>query len=150
MKFILTIHPVVQLTAILLGYYAAYLGIQRMQGLHFGRQVKFQRDRHVWIGAISLLTMLGGFAGGWIIASRFLHDHEAQVAHAAMGLHATIALVLLPCMVFGIVTGLYLYLKPLRRTVLPAVHAINNFILLVLALAQIYTGGHIYLTHVVK
>jgi hypothetical protein len=150
MKFILTIHPVVQLTAILLGYYAAYLGIQRLQGLHFGRQVKFQRDRHVWIGAISLLTMLGGFAGGWIIASYFLHDHEAQAAHEVMVLHATIALILLPCMVFGIVTGLYLFLKPLKRTVLPAVHAINNFILLVLALAQIYTGGHIYLTHVVR
>ena len=144
MKFILSIHPVFQLTAILLACYAGYLGLQRTKSLHFNRPARFQRGRHAWTGAISLFTMLGGMAGGFIMVSFFLHDHE----HETMSLHETIALILLPLMVIGIVSGLYLYLKPGKRTVLPAVHAANNLILLILALAQIYTGWHIYLTHV--
>lgn len=146
MKFILSIHPVFQLTAILLGCYAGYLGIQRTRSLHFGQAVRFQRNRHVLVGAVSLLTMLGGLVGGYIMASRFLQQHD----HEVMGLHENMALILLPLMVIGIVSGFFLYLKPAKRTVLPAVHALNNFILLILTVAQIYTGLNIYLTHVLQ
>jgi hypothetical protein len=51
MKFFLSIHPVFQFTAILLGYYAGYLGLQRTLILHFGRPSGFQRDRHALAGA---------------------------------------------------------------------------------------------------
>jgi hypothetical protein len=73
-----------------------------------------------------------------------LPDHE----HAAMSLHENIALILLPLMVVGTVSGFYLYLRPAKRSVLPAVHGVNNFILLLLVLMQIYTGWQVYLTHV--
>lgn len=146
MKFILSIHPVIQLTAIVLAWYAGYLGVPRILSLHFERPVRFRRELHALTGAISLVTLLGGMAGGYIMASRFLQEHE----HAAMGLHESIALVLLPLLAFGIASGLYMYLKPGKRSVLPAVHALNNAIVLLLAIVQMYSGWQVYLTHVLS
>jgi len=144
MALILSIHPVLQLSAILLAYYAGYLGLQRLRSLHFGQLVPFQRERHVLAGAISLLTLLGGFAGGLIMVARFLYVEHGH-GHA---LHKEVAFILLPFLAIGIFTGFILYLSPGKRKILPAVHGINNLIILVLVLVQIYTGLHLFQVHV--
>ena len=144
MAFILSIHPVLQLSAILLAYYAGYLGLQRLRSLHFGQLVRFQRERHVLAGAVSLLALLGGFAGGLIIAARFLHVEHGH-GHE---LHEEVAFILLPFLAIGIFTGFSLYLFPGRRKILSAVHGINNLIILVLVLVQIYTGLRLFQVHV--
>ncbi len=141
--FLLSIHPAAQITAILLACYAAYLGLQRTQSLHFGKTAKFQRERHVILGAIALLTMLGGLAAGLIIVARFMQNPE-------MGLHDDIALLLLPFLLFGLFSGFYLYLNPEKRKIIPAIHALNNLLILLLALVQILTGWQVYQAYVLK
>jgi hypothetical protein len=138
---LLSIHPIAQLTAIAVGVYAAYLGIQRTKSLHFGKSTRFLRERHALAGSIALISMLGGIAAGLIIVSRFMENPN-------MGLHGMIAKLLLPLLIFGIFSGFYLYLNPQKGKVLPAIHAINNLIIVHLALLQIITGAWVYKTYV--
>ena len=141
MTFLLSIHPVAQLFAILVGFYAAYLGYQRVRSLHFGAATRFLREHHVIAGTISLVSMLGGIAAGFIMVSRFLQNPD-------MGLHVAVAMMILPLGVFGIFSGFFLYLNPQKRKILPAVHGINNLVILLLALVQIVTGILAYLRYV--
>ncbi|MGB3648185.1 MAG: hypothetical protein WBD61_02690 [Desulfobulbales bacterium] len=143
MTLILSIHPLAQLGAILLAFYAAYLGFQRTRSLHLGKSVKFLRARHAITGSIGLISMLGGIAAGVIMVNRYLLSPD-------MVLHEAVAMLLLPLGLFGIFSGLFLYLNPKPRKILPAIHGINNLMILVLALAQIVTGVMAYLRYVLK
>lgn len=138
---LLSIHPIAQLAAITVGVYAAYLGIQRSKSLHFGKSTRFLRQRHALAGSLALISMLGGIAAGLIIVSKFMENPN-------MGLHGIIARLLLPLLIFGIFSGFYLYLNPRKGKVLPAIHAINNLIIVHLALLQIITGAWVYKTYV--
>ena len=60
----LSIHPVIQSVAILLSIYAASLSLPRILSLHFGKRTRFNRDRHVILGSLALVILLGGIAGG--------------------------------------------------------------------------------------
>jgi uncharacterized membrane protein YfcA len=143
MTFILSIHPIAQLCAILLGFYAAYLGYQRTRSLHFSKSVTFLRKRHAIIGSIGLISMLGGIGAGSIMVNRYLLNPD-------MGLHNAVAIILLPLGLFGIFSGFFLYLNPKPRRILPAIHGINNLVVLTLALAQIVTGMMAYLRYVLR
>ena len=57
-------------------------------------------------------------------------------------------MILLPLGLFGIFSGLLLYVNPKQRKFLPAIHGINNLVVLFLALAQIITGIMAYLRYV--
>ena len=143
MTLILSIHPVGQLTAILIACYAAYLGFQRTQSLHFGKKTKFQRKYHVVAGSIALISMLGGIAAGSIMVSRYLLSPD-------MGLHEAVALIIMPLGLFGIFSGFFLYLNPKQRRILPAIHGINNLVILILAFIQIVTGIMAYMRYVLR
>ena len=143
MTLILSIHPIAQVGAILLAIYAAYLGLQRARSLHFGKSAKFLRQRHAITGAIGLISMLGGIGAGVIMVDRYLLNPD-------MGLHEAVAMIMLPLGLFGIISGFFLYLKPRPRRILPALHGINNLIILALALAQIVTGTMAYLRYVLR
>ena len=143
MTLILSIHPLAQFGAILLAFYAAYLGFQRTRSLHLGKTVKFLRERHVITGSIALISMLGGIAAGFIMVNRYLLNPD-------MGLHEVVAMIMLPLGLFGIFSGFFLYLNPKHRTILPAIHGLNNLIILVLALTQIITGIMAYLRYVLR
>jgi hypothetical protein len=67
-----------------------------------------------------------------------------------MGLHNAVAIILLPLGLFGIFSGFFLYLNPKPRRILPAIHGINNLVVLTLALAQIVTGMMAYLRYVLR
>ena len=143
MTFLLSIHPAAQLGAILLAFYAAYLGLQRAQSLHFGKTKQFLRERHVIAGTIALITMLGGIAAGAIMVNRYLLNPD-------MGLHVAVAMLMLPLLVFGIFSGFYLYLNPGKGRIFAAVHGINNLVILALALVQIISGIQAYLRYVLQ
>lgn len=133
---LLSVHPLIQLTAITLALYAGWLGSLRALRLHFGRgDREFPRDRHVLTGSLALMLMLGGIAGGLIMVVRHL-----QKPLLNSGLHGQAAMVVLPCIVFGLFSGFYLYLNPAKRTILPALHGLNNLLLILSALLQIFTG----------
>jgi hypothetical protein len=142
MKLVLSLHPVIQLTAILLAYYAGFLGAQRARSLHLGQRVPFQRQRHVLVGAAALVTLLGGFFGGLIIMALFMP------AGVEAELHETVALIIFPLLLIGMATGYYLYRHPERRTVFSAIHGLNNLVILLLVLIQVYSGWHLYRTQV--
>jgi uncharacterized membrane protein YfcA len=141
MTLILSIHPVVQFAAILLVFYAAYLGFQRTKSLHYNKTAQFLRKRHAIVGFIGLISMLGGIAAGLFMVNRYLLSPD-------MGLHEAVAMILLPLGLFGIFSGLLLYLNPKQRRFLPAIHGINNLVVLFLALAQIITGIMAYMRYV--
>jgi hypothetical protein len=144
-KVILSLHPFFQVLAIIIAFYGAFLGFQRTRNLHFGQQdVVFRRKRHALVGFIALSILLGGMAGGKIIA------HIIWQEMVVINLHKGVALAILPFLLFGMVTGLYLYFSPAKRKVLPAFHAVNNAILLILLLYQAYSGMHVYLKYVLK
>jgi hypothetical protein len=136
---LLVIHPLLQTLAISLAIYTAWLGWPRAASLHYGRVDNFERDRHVLVGSLALLMLLGGVAGGLIMVSRYLHRPVLN------SLHGQVALVVLPFLLFGLFTGFYLYLNPARRKVLPAIHGVNNLLILFFALLQLYTGIKYYL-----
>ena len=141
MTLILSIHPVAQFGAILLAFYAAYLGFQRTKSLHYNKTTQFLRKRHAFVGSIGLISMLGGIAAGLFMVNRYLLSPD-------MGLHVAVAMILLPLGLFGIFSGLLLYLNPKQRRFFPAIHGINNLVVLFLALAQIITGIMAYLRYV--
>ena len=141
MTLILSIHPVAQFGAILLAFYAAYLGFQRTKSLHYNKTTQFLRKRHAIVGFIGLISMLSGIAAGLFMVNRYLLNPD-------MGLHVAVAMILLPLGLFGIFSGLLLYLNPKQRRFLPAIHGINNLVVLFLALAQIITGIMAYLRYV--
>jgi len=143
MTFILSIHPIAQFAAILIAFYAAYLGLQRARSLHFGKSVRFLRERHVITGGIGLISMLGGIAAGSIMVNRYLLSPD-------LGLHEPVAMIILPLGLFGLFSGFFLYLNPRQRRILPAIHAINNLVILALALLQIITGIAVYLRYVLR
>ncbi len=136
---LLGIHPLLQALALSLAVYAAGLGWRRAASLHFGRVDKFEKDRHVLVGSLALMMMLGGIAGGLIMVSRYLHRPVLK------GLHGQVAMIALPFLLFGLFTGFYLYLNPARRKVLPAIHGGNNLVILFFVLLQLYTGIKFYL-----
>lgn len=135
---LLIVHPIVQLAAIALAFYAAYLGLQRARSLHFGATTKFKRNLHAGLGATSLIAMLAGMAGGLIIFSRFHGSPPLESYHGLGGV------ALLPFLIFGIASGLYLYAYPLKNKILSALHGINNLIILLMTLFQIVTGIQLY------
>lgn len=144
-KLILSLHPFFQSLAIIFAFYGAILGLQRSRSLHFGQQgVVFKRKRHAWVGFIALVILLGGAAGGKIIA------HIVWQGMVVIHLHDKLALAILPFLLFGMITGIYLYYSTAKRKVLPALHGINNGILLILLLYQAYSGIHVYLKYVLK
>jgi hypothetical protein len=87
--------------------------------------------------------MLGGIAAGLFMVNRYLLSPD-------MGLHEAVAMILLPLGLFGLFSGLFLYLNPKQRRFLPAIHGINNLVILFLALAQIITGIMAYLRYVLR
>jgi len=131
----LWIHPIIQVTAIVLAWYVFSLGIKRFRFLHLHQEARFKWRRHVILGGIALGFLLAGIAGG--ITMVYLHWRGLLITgiHGAMGLY-----IMVPFIVFGIGTGLYMNYKKQKRSVFPFIHGLNNLIVLILALIQVITG----------
>jgi hypothetical protein len=139
---LLGIHPTIQLFATCLGLYVFYLGIQRFRSLHLKQKVKFIWKRHVLLGKIVMTTWLVGMMGGASMAYMTWHGFLVT------GTHGKVALVILPLILFGLFSGLYMNRKKKKRTFLPLVHGFANLTILVLALYQISTGWWVYKVYV--
>ena len=138
----LYLHPLFQLSAIILGWYTLYLGVQRFRILHLHQKVRFQWSRHVTLGLISLVTLLAGMGVGMLMV--YTHWQGFLMT----GTHGKVAMVMAPMILFGLITGLVMNVKKKPRQVLPLIHGINNLILLLLALSQAVTGWGILKTFV--
>ena len=134
----LVVHPSVQFLAILLTLYVFYLGLQRFRLLHLHQKVVFRWKRHVVLGEIALGVLLAGMLGG--MAMVYVYWRSVIMT----GIHGKVALVMVPFMIFGLVSGLYMNRKKEKRTLLPFIHGLNNLSVLVMALSQIVTGSWVY------
>ena len=138
----LSIHPIIQLSATCLGLYVFYLGIQRFRSLHLKQKVKFNWKRHMLLGKIVMATWLAGILGGVSIV------YMTWDGFLVTGIHGKVALVILPLILFGLFSGLHMNRKKKKRTLLPFVHGLVNLTILVLALYQISTGWWVYNVYV--
>jgi uncharacterized membrane protein YozB (DUF420 family) len=102
---LLSIHPIIQLSAICLGLYVFYLGVQRFRSLHLKQKVKFNWKRHVLLGKIVMATWLAGILGG--VSVVYMTWHGFLVT----GIHGKVALVILPLILFGLFSGLHMNRK---------------------------------------
>ena len=94
------------------------------------------------LGEIALGTLLLGLFGGMIMV--YLHWRGVFIT----GGHGKVALVMAPLIIFGFASGLYMNIKKRQRRILPLLHGMNNLVLLILALTQIYSGWWVYRTFV--
>ena len=138
----LVIHPIIQLSAIVLTLYVFYLGVQRFRSVHLHQKTLFRWKRHVLLGKIAMSALLGGMMGGMTMA--YLYFHGFLIT----GIHGKTALVMALFIIFGGASGLYMNHNKKKRTALPMIHGLNNFILLIFALTQVITGWRVYMQFV--
>jgi hypothetical protein len=138
----LYIHPVLQFFSLLAAIYALILGINRFRILHMHHKTVFKWKRHVIIGTASLsLWIVGAFSAMSLV---YFYWHGFLIT----GLHAKVALVMLPMILFGLISGHYMNYNKKKRKIIPLIHGINNLILIILALMQIKSGLVVYNTFI--
>ena len=139
----LILHPILQLSAIVMAIYVFFLGMQRFRFLHLKQKVTFNWKRHVLLGKITMVSWLAGMFGGISIVYVYWHGFLITGAHGKLAL-----LVMLPLILFGLFSGLYMNRVKKKRQWLTLIHGLNNLIVLGLALYQIYSGWWVYNTYV--
>ena len=138
----LVIHPIIQLSAIVLTLYVFYLGVQRFRSVNLHQKTLFRWKRHVLLGKIAMSALLVGMMGGMTMV--YLYFHGFLIT----GIHGKTALVMAVFIIFGGASGLYMNHNKKKRTALPVIHGLNNFILLIFALTQVITGWRVYMQFV--
>ena len=130
----LFLHPTAQFITTILAIYVFYTGIQRFRMLHLHTRVTFQWKRHVALGKVVMLLWSIGLIGGFVVTRNVWYTSFIT------GLHARVAVVMCPLIVVGLVTGFYLNRVRKYRFLLPLIHGVNNTILFLLAIYQLYSG----------
>ena len=130
----LYIHPLLQLAVTVLAGYVGWLGFTRFQARHLGRKIPFLWKRHARLGVVAISVWFMGLLGGVSVA--WLKWDMVMVT----GQHYKVALVMVPFMVFGLASGLYMDRKKKNGRLLALAHGLCNGILFLLALYQIWTG----------
>ncbi|MGE4552827.1 MAG: DUF4079 domain-containing protein [Desulfovibrionaceae bacterium] len=130
----LWIHPVIQVLATLLALAALRLGFKRFTALHLGGRALFPWRTHVRLGLAAVSLWLMGFVGGSMLA-RWLFGQGFATSHGRL------ALVMLPLILIGAGTGLFMHRNRARRRALPLVHAAANLAALACAAALTVSGS---------
>ncbi len=133
----LYLHPAAQILAMLLMVYALVLAWPRLLTLHLGPKRRFNRQRHILVGETALGLMLAGAVGGAVMVRLYWRGWFLT------GDHFWLALAMLPFLLFGLGSGLHMARSPQVRKVLPALHGLNNLVLLALAILQIGEGREV-------
>jgi hypothetical protein len=140
----LVIHPIIQFLAVMLTLYVFYLGVQRFRSLHLHQKTLFRWKRHVLLGEIAMLALLGGMIGGMTMVSFYWNGFLIT------GAHGKVALVMTPFIIFSAASGLYMNRNKKKRMALPTVHGLSNLVILILALIQAVTGWRVYMMFVLE
>ena len=134
-----SIHPIIQAAMILAMVYVWWLGSRRFLMLHLERKTKFNWRRHVRVGVVVLVVASAGLVAGLYMGK------DLWYRYLASGLHGYFALVSIPLILFGLISGLYMNARKRPRRILPLIHAVNNTVLLGLFMALAVTGIGLYL-----
>lgn len=133
-EIMLWAHPVIEALATLLALFVLVLAMPRIMRNHFGGSAPFAWKRHVTLGMLCILLWFGGMVGG------VLTTYQAWPSVFFTGAHYKTALIMLPFMAFGFISGVILDRKKKRRTLLPVLHGICNLALFAMAVWQAITG----------
>ncbi len=130
-------HPFLQFSALLLSLYAFHLGYKRFAATKLGRKSVFAWKRHVLLGTLAMVIWMPGLGLGLLLAW-----WQWNIVFIT-GAHYQIALLMIPFIVFGYVSGYIMDKRKAKRSVLPLVHGANNLLLVLMALAQLGTGAKV-------
>ena len=133
----LYVHPAVQLASTLVAIYVIYSGIQRFRSLHMHTRVKFSWKQHVSLGMLVLLLWATGLAAGFVITRNVWYTTFIT------GLHAKVAVLMCPLIAIGFATGFHMNRVKKKRILLPLIHGLNNTLLFLLAIYQVYSGWQV-------
>jgi hypothetical protein len=133
----LLIHPIIQLTATLLALLVLQQGIQRFRSQHLKKKAVFKWKQHVYLGTGVMVLWSVGFVGGLAVVRNYWY------AMFITGTHARVGIVMLAFMLIGLVSGWIMHGRKQRRKVLPLIHGVNNLVLVLLALFQVYNGWQV-------
>ena len=134
----LFIHPVMQATGILLVLLAFVAGVQRVRSLHLKQKVRFPWKLHVLVGRIALTSLLAGAAVGFVAVRYSWGQSFMTMGHGLTGM------VIVPFLLFGLVSGAVLDRKKGQHPRLRILHGLSNAVLLLLLLNQARTGLEVY------
>lgn len=128
------VHPLWQFAATILAVYVFYLGWPRLVAAFSGKKATFQWKRHVSLGRTALAALLLGLLGGAVVTAHFWGGTGFTQHHYWIGMGMA------PLMLFGLVSGWLLDKHKGRYKRLPLLHGMNNAVVLLLALVQVWTG----------
>jgi hypothetical protein len=129
----LLLHALLQFLTVPIAFYVMYLGLKRFARLHLGRSVAFPWKRHVVLGIVVLSVMLvGAFSG---IALVYVRWSDFLVTE-----HGRVGVAMIPFILFGLISGIYMDRRKAKRTFLPLIHGIGNLVLLGMLVSQVVTG----------
>lgn len=131
---LLHIHPAFQALVTIASFYILYLGFQRFRFLHLKQKASFNWKRHTRFGQVILVGWLLGMIGGLVIARIYWRGFFVT------GIHAYIGLSMIPFILFGLLSGIYMDRLKKKRTTLPLIHGLNNLLVVIMTLVQMYTG----------
>lgn len=122
----------------MLALFVFYQGVQRFRFLHLNQKAAFGWKRHVVLGEIALGMWLAGTVGG--ATTVYVYWRGFFIT----GTHGKVALAMVPFIIFGLASGLYMNYKRRGRKVLPFIHGVSNLVALILACVQVATGWGVY------
>ncbi len=137
-KFILSLHPVLQAGATLLALYVLLLGAARFRRLHLRQKTMFQWRRHVVLGTIALLSWTFGLVLGLVLVRVYMNGFLITGTHGGSGV------LILPLILFGLFSGRHMHIHKQQRIILPLLHGATNLFLIVMALLQAFSGWQVY------
>ncbi|MBW2514530.1 MAG: DUF4079 domain-containing protein [Deltaproteobacteria bacterium] len=133
----LLLHPLMQLVATVLVLVVLQQGIQRFRFQHLKQKAAFQWKRHIYLGTWVMAIWTAGFVGGLMVVRNYWY------ATFITGVHGKVGVAMLPFMLVGIVSGWVMHVWKRPRKLLPWVHGVNNLVLVLLALFQLYSGWQV-------
>lgn len=131
--FLLWLHPTVQVFALLIGLYAMWQGIQRVEMVYMKKKIIFPWKSHVHLGSLAMILWLFGGLGFYTTHTIFGGTHIT-------GSHAYVAWIIFAFCIFGLANGYIMNKYKKKRKWLPIVHGVANAILIILVLYECYTG----------
>lgn len=132
------LHPLIQLTALVITLYVLQLGVARFRRSHLNHKTTFKWQRHVKLGTTAMVLLLVGTVIGLIVVKYSWDDILIS------GEHGHMIFIIIPLVLMSLGSGWYMNKRKKPRVFLPVFHAIINLFLIVLVFFQAFSGWHLY------
>ena len=131
-------HPAVQLTAFFLSLYVLLLGVDRFRRLHLQQKTRFNWQRHVRLGSLTMILWVLGTLVGLIMVK------TSWNGLLITGRHGDSIFIIVPLLLFGFGSGWYMHTNKQQRLVLPLLHGYANTLLIILVFVQALSGWQVF------